>query len=200
MLYRFSATWFELSCLICYFAATWQSQINWKMTTFRVIVHRFINFVRGILHMFIKFVMSMLIMWGHSNEDRELADHVHVWFILHRFKLAGDRGHVGNRRASVAQTCWRLKTSSNMVLRELGSGSRGAAGGWRSERGGRLQHVLFAWNYIVHASSFYFDQELLQYRLHESYSYNISNYYFIVSWNYIFLLFSLRFLYLLSHR
>jgi hypothetical protein len=44
------------------------------MTTFRVIV----KFVLGILHRFIKFVMSMLIMWGHSNEDQELADHVHV--------------------------------------------------------------------------------------------------------------------------
>jgi hypothetical protein len=30
------------------------------------------------LHRFIKFVMSMLIMWGQSNEDRELAYHVHV--------------------------------------------------------------------------------------------------------------------------
>jgi hypothetical protein len=30
------------------------------------------------LHRFIKFVMSMLIMWGQSNEDQELAYDVHV--------------------------------------------------------------------------------------------------------------------------
>jgi hypothetical protein len=86
-----------------------------------------------------------------------------------------------------------------VVLRELGSGpgfkqqpgtqldkgsssgpgfklvsSRGAAGERRSEHGGRPQHVclLETTIYFVHASSFYFDQELLQYCLqYENYSY-----------------------------
>jgi hypothetical protein len=43
--------------------------------------------------------------------------------------------------------------------------------------------------HFVHATSFYFDQRLLQYSLqYESYSYNIWNNYFIISWNYILLL------------
>jgi hypothetical protein len=105
---------------------------------------------------------------------------------LHRFELAGDRGDADNRRALVARTCWRSRRSSNVVLRELGSGpwfkqqpgtqvdkgsssgprfksvasSRGATGGRRSERGGRPQHVLLAWNY----SSFSTCQLLLFWR------------------------------------
>jgi hypothetical protein len=44
--------------------------------------------------------------------------------------------------------------------------------------------------HFVHASSFYFNQELLQNGLwYENYSYTIWHYYFIISWNYILLLY-----------
>jgi hypothetical protein len=66
-------------------------------------------------------------------------------------------------------------SSSGLGFKSVAS-LRGASGGRRSERGRRRNMfcLLETTIHFVHASSFYFDQELLQYCLqYESYSYNI---------------------------
>jgi hypothetical protein len=175
-----------------------------------------------LLIMSIKFVMSMLIMWGSQTKIRNrliMSMLIHLAQVQTYWRskrcrqsmsiVSSNLLEIEEIKQHDTQGAWFRPWIQAATWHSVDKGSSSALNSnrWRArgeqhagERanavdGCNMFYLLETIIHFIHASSFYFDQELLQYCLqYESYFYNIWNYYFIILYNYILLFFIMFFI------